>query len=209
VPRDDVFQGRVLQDHVFLARLRAAVYHGGAMRAPEQAYVGLGANLGDRLQSLRAAVGQLDAGDGVRVVACSPVYETAPQGPLPTQPPFLNAVCAVETSLGPRELLTRLLAVESALGRVRDVPQGPRTIDLDLLLFGSMVVDEPGLSVPHPRLHRRAFVLVPLLDLAPHLRHPLTGEWLQEECARLADQRVAPFAPPSVLELAPNPGSPP
>jgi 2-amino-4-hydroxy-6-hydroxymethyldihydropteridine diphosphokinase len=178
------------------------------MSVPAQAYVGLGANLGDRLQSLRAAVGRLDAVAGVRVVACSPVYETAPQGPVAAQPAFLNAVCAVETALAPRELLARLLAVESALGRVRDVPQGPRTIDLDLLLFGAAVMDEPGLSVPHPQLHRRAFVLVPLLDLAPDLRHPLTGELLREERARLEDQAVAPFAPPSALEPGRDPGPP-
>jgi 2-amino-4-hydroxy-6-hydroxymethyldihydropteridine diphosphokinase len=172
------------------------------MSAPVQAYVGLGANLGDRLQALRAAVDRLDAAAGVHVVACSPVYETAPQGPLPAQPAFLNAVCAVTTALDPRELLQRLLEVERALGRVRDVPQGPRTIDLDLLLFDAAVVDEPGLSVPHPRLEQRAFVLVPLLDLAPDLRHPVTGALLREECARLRDQAVAPFAAPSALAPA-------
>jgi 2-amino-4-hydroxy-6-hydroxymethyldihydropteridine diphosphokinase len=178
------------------------------MGGPAQAFVGLGANLGDRLQALRAAVDRLDAIAGIRVVKCSPVYETAPQGPVPAQPDFLNAVCAVETSLAPRELLACLLRVESALGRARDVPQGPRTIDLDLLLFGSAVVDEPGLSVPHPQLHRRAFVLVPLLDLAPDLRHPLTGELLRDECAEVRNQVVAFFAPPSALRPARDPGPP-
>lgn len=175
------------------------MYHDEAMAAPAHAYVGLGANLGDRLGSLRAAVARLDAAPGMRVVACSPVYETAPQGPVREQPAFLNAVCAIETSLPPRELLQRLLQVERSLGRVRDVPQGPRAIDLDLLLCGAAVVEEPGLSLPHPRLDRRAFVLVPLLDLAPDLRHPLTGARLREECARLGDQGVAPFAPAGAL----------
>ncbi|MBI5482676.1 MAG: 2-amino-4-hydroxy-6-hydroxymethyldihydropteridine diphosphokinase [Deltaproteobacteria bacterium] len=178
------------------------------MSALAHAYVGLGANLGDRLQALRDAVDRLDGAAGVRVVACSPVYETAPQGPVRAQPAFLNAVCAVETSLAPRDLLGRLLQVERALGRVRDVPQGPRTIDLDLLLFGSTVVDEPGLLVPHRQLQRRAFVLVPLLDLAPDLRHPLTGELLREERARLRDQAIAPFAPPSALQPTRAPGPP-
>jgi 2-amino-4-hydroxy-6-hydroxymethyldihydropteridine diphosphokinase len=177
------------------------------MSAPAQAYVGLGANLGDRLGSLRAAVDRLDAVPGVRVVACSPVYETAPQGPITAQPPFLNAVCAVATALAPRDLLQRLLEVERALGRVRDVPQGPRTIDLDLLLCGAAVVDEPDLTVPHPRLGARAFVLRPLLDLEPDLRHPVTGAPLREACARLQDQAVAPFAPPSALAPARGPGA--
>ena len=175
------------------------------MSTAAHAFVGLGANLGDRLENLRLAVGRLDAAAGVRVLRCSPVYETAPQGPVRQQPPFINAVCAVETALAPRDLLACLLDVERSLGRQRDVPQGPRTIDLDLLLYGATVAAEPGLEVPHPRLPERAFVLVPLLDLAPDLRHPQTGELLRDQRARLRDQAVAPFAPPGAL-LAGAPG---
>jgi 2-amino-4-hydroxy-6-hydroxymethyldihydropteridine diphosphokinase len=178
---------------------RPAVYHDRVSTALTQAFVGLGANLGDRLATLRLAVARLGAAAGGRVLRCSPVYETAPQGPIREQPPFLNAVCAVATGLPARDLLTRLLEVERSLGRVRDVPQGPRTIDLDLLLYGAAVVDEPGLELPHPRLHERAFVLVPLLDLAPDLHHPRTGASLRALCAGLRDQAATPFAPASAL----------
>jgi 2-amino-4-hydroxy-6-hydroxymethyldihydropteridine diphosphokinase len=132
-----------------------------------RAYVGLGSNLGDREELLRAAVRALDAEAAIDVVAVSSFSETDPTGYL-DQPRFVNAVAAVETSLAPRELLDRLLAIEAALGRRRDGPrQGPRTIDLDLLLYGDEVVDEPGLQVPHPRLHERRFALEPLAELAP------------------------------------------
>jgi len=178
------------------------------MTACATAYIGLGSNLGDRLETLRTAVGRLDTVDGVRVVACSPVYESVPLGPVRGQPAFLNAVCAVETTLAPRELLARLMAVETDLGRVRDVPQGPRTIDLDLLLFGAAIVDEPGLRVPHPRLRDRAFVLWPLLDLAPDLRNPLTDEPLRHDRTRLPRQGIAPFAPAAALAPTRDPGAP-
>ena len=134
-----------------------------------RAYVGLGANLGDREQTLRAAVDALGAEDGIGVVAVSTLRETEPVG-VGDQPPFLNGAVGVETSLGARELLDRLLAVEQRFGRVR-VPgeHGPRTLDLDLLLYGDEAIDEPGLTVPHPRLHERRFVLEPLAELAPGL----------------------------------------
>jgi 2-amino-4-hydroxy-6-hydroxymethyldihydropteridine diphosphokinase len=148
--------------------------------ARHTAYVGIGANLGDRLAALRAAVRRLGRGPGTRVPRCSPVYETAPWGPVPDQPAFLNAVCEVVTTRAPRGLLAHLLAIEAALGRVRGVAQGPRTIDLDLLLYDDLVLTEPGLVVPHPRLHERAFVLAPLADLAPDLRHPVRGATVRE-----------------------------
>jgi 2-amino-4-hydroxy-6-hydroxymethyldihydropteridine diphosphokinase len=139
------------------------------------AYVGLGANLGDREATLRAAVEALAAVPGVRVVAVSSLRETEPVGYL-DQPPFLNGAAALETELAPRELLEALLAVERALGRTREGPRfGPRTVDLDLLLHGSEVVDEPGLTVPHPRLHERAFALEPLAELDPALVVPRKG----------------------------------
>ena len=140
-----------------------------------RAYVGLGANLGEREGALRAAVTALGALEGVRVVAVSSFRETEPVGYL-DQPPFLNGAVAVDTTLGPRELLDALLAVERSLGRTREGPRfGPRTIDLDLLLYGDESVDEPGLRVPHPRLHERAFALEPLADLDPGLVVPGQG----------------------------------
>ena len=140
--------------------------------AMTRAYVGLGANVGNRRENLDRAVELLGAEPGVRVFAVSSVRETDPVG-YEDQPRFLNAVCAVDTELGPRDLLERLLAIERALGRVRTGPRfGPRTIDLDLLLYGNETVDEPGLTVPHPRLAERLFVLEPLLELAPDLVLP-------------------------------------
>lgn len=138
-----------------------------------RAYVGLGANLGDREQTIRHAVELLDAQPGIEVVAVSTLRETDPVG-YASQPRFLNGAAALETELPPRELLERLLAVERALGRVRgEGPRfGPRAIDLDLLLCGRETVDEPGLTLPHPRLAERRFVLEPLHELDPGLRLP-------------------------------------
>ena len=138
------------------------------------AFVGIGSNLGDREANLRSAIELLTAEDGIEVVAVSEVRETEPVGPV-DQGPFLNGVVQVETALPPVELLERLLSVESRLGRVRAERWGPRTIDLDLLLYGSETVDEPGLTVPHPRLHERRFALEPLLDLDPTLEIPELG----------------------------------
>jgi len=134
-----------------------------------RAYVGLGANIGDRERTLREAVDALGAEEGIEVAAVSTLRETDPVG-VGEQPRFLNGVVALETSLGARELLDRLLAVEQRFGRVR-VPgeHGPRTLDLDLLLYGDETIDEPGLAVPHPRMHERRFVLEPLAELAPGL----------------------------------------
>jgi 2-amino-4-hydroxy-6-hydroxymethyldihydropteridine diphosphokinase len=138
-----------------------------------RAYVGLGSNLGDREATLRRALELL--GEGVVVVAVSSFRETEPWG-YDDQPAFLNAAAAVDTELSPRELLDALLEVERTLGRTRDGPRyGPRTIDLDLLLYGDEVIDEDGLKIPHPRLHERRFVLEPLADLAPQLVVPGLG----------------------------------
>jgi 2-amino-4-hydroxy-6-hydroxymethyldihydropteridine diphosphokinase len=136
------------------------------------AYVGMGANLGDREGTIRRAVELLAASGAVRVVAVSTLRETEPWG-VTDQPPFVNGACAVETALSARELLDLLLAVERALGRVRGGERwGPRTLDLDLLLYGGDVIDEPGLTVPHPRLAERRFVLEPLAELDPGLELP-------------------------------------
>jgi 2-amino-4-hydroxy-6-hydroxymethyldihydropteridine diphosphokinase len=139
------------------------------------AYVGLGSNLDDREGFLRRAVEALAADPDIDVTGISSLRETDPVGPV-EQPRFLNAVARVETDLRPRELLDRLLATERALGRVRDGPRfGPRTIDLDLLLFDDDVIDEPGLTVPHPRLAERRFALEPLHELDPDLVVPGQG----------------------------------
>jgi 2-amino-4-hydroxy-6-hydroxymethyldihydropteridine diphosphokinase len=131
-----------------------------------RAYVGLGSNLGDRDDTLRAALERLAAAPGVEVVAASSLRETEPVGPVTDQPRFLNGAAALETSLSPRRLLELLREVEAEFGRTRDGPPGgPRTLDLDLLLYGDEHVDEPGLQVPHPRLHERPFVLEPLEEL--------------------------------------------
>jgi 2-amino-4-hydroxy-6-hydroxymethyldihydropteridine diphosphokinase len=140
-----------------------------------RAFVGLGANIGSRRATLKRALELLDEEDGIEVVAVSRFRETDPVG-FVDQPRFLNAAAALETDLPPRELLDRLLAVERALGRTRDGPRfGPRTVDLDLLLYDEERVDEPGLEVPHPRLHERRFALEPLAELDPALVVPGRG----------------------------------
>jgi 2-amino-4-hydroxy-6-hydroxymethyldihydropteridine diphosphokinase len=140
-----------------------------------RAFVGLGANVGSREATLKRALELLGAEDEVDVVAVSGFRETEPVGFL-DQPRFLNAAAAVDTGLDPRALLDRLLAVERALGRTREGPRfGPRTIDLDLLLYGDTTLSEPGLQVPHPRLHERRFALEPLAELEPGLVVPGRG----------------------------------
>jgi 2-amino-4-hydroxy-6-hydroxymethyldihydropteridine diphosphokinase len=140
------------------------------------AYLGLGSNLGDRAQTLASAIAALRATPGIVVLAESSVRETAPWGPVP-QPHYLNAVASVETELAPPLLLRRLLEIEQALGRDRanEVRFGPRTLDLDILLFGDDVIAEPGLEIPHPRIAERAFVLEPLVELDPGLVIPGEG----------------------------------
>jgi 2-amino-4-hydroxy-6-hydroxymethyldihydropteridine diphosphokinase len=140
-----------------------------------RAYVGLGANLGDREATIRRALELLDAEEGVGVVAVSTLRETAPVG-IVDQPAFLNGVAVVETHLDPHALLERLLGVERRLGRTRDGPRfGPRPIDLDLLVHGELRVETPGLTVPHPRLHERRFALEPLAEVEPALVVPGRG----------------------------------
>jgi 2-amino-4-hydroxy-6-hydroxymethyldihydropteridine diphosphokinase len=138
------------------------------------AYVGLGANIGPREVTLLRAVDMLGAADGVDVVAVSQLRETEPVGVV-DQPRFLNGAVRVETTLPPRALLDLLLEIERTLGRVRDERWGPRTVDLDLLVYGRETVDEPGLRVPHPRLQERAFALEPLAELDPELDVPGLG----------------------------------
>ncbi len=142
-----------------------------------KAFVGLGSNLGEREALIRLALDDLARVPETRLVRASSLYDTEPVGEV-DQPNFLNAVAQVETDLSARQLLWNLLLIEKRLGRVRTQRWGPRTIDLDLLLFGSRVIEEPDLIVPHPELIRRSFVLVPLVELDPMLVHPLTGHTL-------------------------------
>jgi 2-amino-4-hydroxy-6-hydroxymethyldihydropteridine diphosphokinase len=141
-----------------------------------RAYVGLGANLGDRERTLREAVAALGAEEEIEITAVSTLRETEPVG-VGKQPLFLNGAAALDTTLEASELLDRLLVVEQRFGRIRVIGEhGPRTLDLDLLLYGDEQIDEPGLVVPHPRLHQRRFVLEPLAELDPGLVIPGHGD---------------------------------
>ena len=139
-----------------------------------RAFVALGANIGEPVRHLRAAVEDMAALPGTAVVARSSLYRSAPVG-LVDQPDFINAVVALDTDLEPLALLRALMAIEARHGRVRSVPNAPRTLDLDLLLHGDRQQDEPELTLPHPRMHERAFVLLPLLEIAPDVRIPGLG----------------------------------
>lgn len=157
-----------------------------------RAYVGLGANLGDAAATLDAAVAALDALPRTRVVNRSPVYRTAPVDA--GGPDYLNAVAAVETGLSAPGLLAALLHIETENGRLRPYPNAPRTLDLDLLLHGDACLDTPTLTVPHPRLHLRAFVLVPLADVAPELVVPGRGA-VTDLLPGVAGQRIERVVP--------------
>jgi len=149
---------------------------------PRPVAVALGSNLGDRGAHLRGACDRLQAFLGHLVV--SPFIDTVPED-VPPQPIFLNAAALGWSAASVRELLDRLLAIEHAAGRTRPHPGAPRTLDLDLILVGGIVVDEPGVQVPHPRFRERAFVLGPLAEIAPNLRDPVTGLTVRELLARL------------------------
>lgn len=164
-----------------------------------RAYLGLGSNLGDRLSNLRRSVELLNAHADISVVRSSRVYETVAVGP--PQPDYLNAVVEAETRRPPRALLDACLSVEREMGRERAQRWGPRVIDIDLLTYAEEVIDEPGLSVPHPRMHERGFVLAPLLELDPDPTLPggRTVGSLRLGSVALLD--VRPFAPPLVSAL--------
>jgi 2-amino-4-hydroxy-6-hydroxymethyldihydropteridine diphosphokinase len=140
-----------------------------------RAYLGLGSNLGDRLAFLQSAVDECAGTDGVRVVAVSSVYETAPVGG-PPQDDYLNAVVAIDTELDPSALLGLAHRCEEHAGRVRSTRFGPRTLDVDILLYGDLHLDDPALTIPHPRMWERGFVLAPLRELVPGLVDD-TGSW--------------------------------
>jgi len=150
-------------------------------------FLGLGSNLGDPFEQLSLAVRQI--ADRMRVERVSAIYRTEPVG-VPDQPDFLNAVLHARTDRDPLDLLDVLGGVEASLGRQRGVVRnGPRTIDLDLLLFDERIVEEPRLSIPHPRMTERRFVLVPLAEIAPHARHAPTGKTVAELLAELPSRQ--------------------
>ena len=141
-------------------------------------YLSLGSNVGDRQAHLHAALNRL-ASSELRILRVSPIYETEPVEHT-AQGWFLNLVAEAEGDLSPSQLLGRMQTIERALGRIRTVPKGPRTIDIDILLFGNAVVRTARLEIPHPRMAERRFVLAPLADLAPDLRHPVTQRTVRE-----------------------------
>lgn len=149
-----------------------------------KAFIGLGSNLGDREASLRQALEQLAQAPDTVVVRASSLYDTEPVG-VEDQPHFLNAVAQLETQLTPRQLLWNLMLIERRLGRVRTQRWGPRTIDLDLLIYEDAIIEDDDFQLPHPELAKRSFVLVPLVELEPMLTHPVTGETMLALLQRL------------------------
>ncbi|CUQ66207.1 2-amino-4-hydroxy-6-hydroxymethyldihydropteridine diphosphokinase [Candidatus Nitrospira inopinata] len=179
---------------------------------PETVFIGFGSNVGDRADYCHRAVTLLGLLPHSQVTGVSSLYETEPinDGTDPGERWFLNGVVALDTEIPPRSLLSFLREIERALGRDLDNRAGPRTIDLDLLFYGTRVIDEPDLIVPHPRLHQRRFVLVPLSEVAPHWVHPVTGLSVAQMVDRLTDHSVVrTFAPPPLpLRLDPQTGCP-
>ena len=153
-----------------------------------KAFIGLGSNLGERESMIRLALEDLARLPSTTLVRASSLYDTEPVGDA-EQPSFLNAVAQLETELSARQLLWNLLLIERRLGRVRTRHWGPRVIDLDLLLHGDEVLDQPDLTVPHPELIHRSFVLVPLVELDPLVVHPVTGETLLAHLSSLNNAR--------------------
>ena len=158
------------------------------LRSSQLAYVGLGSNLEDPVRQVRRGFEELARLPGTRLLKRSSFYRTAPVGKA-DQPDFVNAVAVLESMLAPTDLLGHLLAIEARHGRVRAERNGPRTLDLDLLLFGQQIIRATGLEVPHPRMHERAFVLMPLAEVSPEAVIPGHGR-VVDLVASIADQRV-------------------
>lgn len=168
----------------------------------KRAYISIGSNIGERFQHLKNAVQSLHSHDGVSVLTISSIYETAPVG-YTDQADFLNVVIAVETQLGAQQLLEKCQQIEQQLGRVRDIRWGPRTVDLDILLYNGEDIATENLVVPHPRMHERAFVLVPLLEISPTVEHPVTGRKYSEEAA-VRDDSVRVWREVDGIKLNPS-----
>jgi len=158
------------------------------------AYIGLGANLGDREASIKEALSELARSD-CRLVLVSSIYETAPMG-FSDQPDFLNAVAEIETDLEPRELLDVLGRIERRIGREETFKWGPRIIDLDILLYGDQILAEDNLEIPHPEMQHRAFVLTPLAEIAPEVKHPVLGLTAREMSAEIGAEGVRRYQAP-------------
>jgi 2-amino-4-hydroxy-6-hydroxymethyldihydropteridine diphosphokinase len=152
------------------------------------AYVGLGSNLGRREKSIAAALNALQATRDIEVHRVSRLYETAPIGGPEGQPPYLNAVAHLKTTLSPERLLALCLKIEESLGRKREVRWGPRTIDLDLLCYDQEIMASPALTLPHPLMHERPFVMEPLAEIAPDLMHPVLEQTAREILESLASR---------------------
>ena len=163
----------------------------------EIAYLGLGSNIGDRVAYLQAGTRALATKPEFSILKTSSVYETSPEGYL-DQGDFLNAALSLRTTKTPASLLETMSAIEDSFGRQRTIHWGPRTLDLDLLMFGNCVVDEAHLKVPHPRLLERRFALEPLAEIAPELVHPQTGRSMAEHCTQLvrpaSTRKLGPLA---------------
>jgi 2-amino-4-hydroxy-6-hydroxymethyldihydropteridine diphosphokinase len=157
------------------------------------AYLGLGSNLGNRLAFLRGGRDTLTNQPGIELIRTSGVYETEAVGGPPDNPAFLNAVMQIQTSLEPDQLLAACLAAESEFGRTRPARWAPRTLDIDILFYADQIVCAEHLSIPHPRLQERPFVLAPLLDIAPDLKHPLLEQTIAELAAAAGVAELVPL----------------
>jgi 2-amino-4-hydroxy-6-hydroxymethyldihydropteridine diphosphokinase len=167
-----------------------------ARSAVVTAFIALGSNIDGPEQQIGRGLSEIGALPQTRLARVSSLYRSAPVG-YRNQPDFINAVAAVETTLAPRALLDHLLAIERAHGRVREFPNAPRTLDLDIILYGARALQEPGLAIPHPRMHERAFVIVPLVEIAPDATVPGRGR---------AGDLLAGVDAASVARLAPHGG---
>jgi 2-amino-4-hydroxy-6-hydroxymethyldihydropteridine diphosphokinase len=154
------------------------------------AYIALGSNLGDRCETLDGALKALAANSGVTVLKVSSFHETEPVGGPPGQGLFLNAAAMLETTLNPGQLFQLMREIEESFGRVRTVHWGARTLDLDILLFGDQIIDTPQLTIPHPRMAARRFVLEPLAEIAPGAVDPVTNRTIVELLAGLAETKT-------------------
>ena len=164
------------------------------------AYIGLGSNLGDRVAYLRAAIKAIERlGD---LIAVSSAYESDPHGVIEDQPLYLNMVLAIRTPLEPMDLLNELLAIERANGRIRNRVNESRTLDLDVLMVDDLVFDEPDFTIPHPRMHERGFVIIPLIEIAPRAVHPTLNRTIADIAAGLPDQGVRRLG--EIGELSPH-----